>query len=89
MKISLDYLRHTSKTRTSNCCGAPVYDDTDICSDPKCGEHCTVEITCSECGGSGINEIGIKESFASQRIDQRFKKEECQTCSGLGYIEED
>jgi hypothetical protein len=22
----------------SNCCGAPVYEETDICTD--CGEHC-------------------------------------------------
>ena len=26
---------------TSNCCGAPVYSDTDICT--ECGEHCETE----------------------------------------------
>ena len=26
---------------TSNCCGAPVYGDTDICS--ECHEHCEIE----------------------------------------------
>ena len=25
----------------SNCCGAPVYGDTDICT--ECGEHCEIE----------------------------------------------
>lgn len=24
----------------SNCCGAPVYEETDICT--ECGEHCEV-----------------------------------------------
>ena|SRR3990167_6557094 len=30
-----------SKTKVSNCCGAPVYSDTDICTD--CKEHCEIE----------------------------------------------
>ena len=27
--------------RLSNCCGAPMYSDTDLCS--ECGEHCSPE----------------------------------------------
>lgn len=30
------------KTIVSNCCGAYIYDDTDICS--ECLEHCDEEI---------------------------------------------
>ena len=36
----------------SNCCGASVYDDSDICS--RCGEHCGEmfdDIECPKCGG--------------------------------------
>ena len=30
---------------TSNCCNAPMYDDTDVCS--QCIEHC--DDTCNDC----------------------------------------
>lgn len=30
------------KEYISNCCGAEVYEETDICS--KCGEHCELEL---------------------------------------------
>lgn len=34
--------------RQSNCCGAKVNDDSDICLD--CLEHCEVLILCDSCG---------------------------------------
>jgi hypothetical protein len=37
----------------SNCCGASIYSDTDICSD--CKEHCSE--VCEVCNGTGIVEI--------------------------------
>jgi len=37
---------------TSNCCGAPVYEETDMCS--ACKEHCTeVEVYCAHCEWEG------------------------------------
>jgi len=30
--------------KTSNCCGANVYDDSDICS--RCKEHCEAQCEC-------------------------------------------
>lgn len=33
----------------SNCCSAPVYDETDICM--ECKEHCEVIKECEACGG--------------------------------------
>ena len=74
----------------SNCCGAPVYGDTDICT--CCGEHCEVEgdgdlIDCPSCDGQGVVDEEIKESFASDRISPRYKKVECNLCHGSGVIE--
>lgn len=34
----------------SNCCGAPFYDDTDICT--KCKEHADKQ-DCEQCEGTG------------------------------------
>lgn len=71
----------------SNCCGAPVYDNTDICT--ECGEHCEVSdlIDCTDCNGTGLMAEVIKESFASPRIDPRYKKVKCRLCDGTGTIE--
>jgi DnaJ-class molecular chaperone len=73
------------KETWSNCCGAPVYDDSDICSD--CKEHCGLETYCPDCDGTGKIDVMIKESFASQRINPHFEKQKCETCNGEGYIE--
>lgn len=74
----------------SNCCGAPVYSDSDICT--ECGEHCEVEnegdiIDCPDCGGLGLVDEEIKESFASTRISPAYKKVKCRLCDGTGIIE--
>lgn len=66
----------------SNCCGKPFEEETDICS--ECGEH--AGIRCSECYGLGEVEVMIKESFASQRIDPRYEKQQCEKCHGRGEI---
>ena len=70
---------------TSNCCGATVYENTDICSD--CKEHCQVFDACEDCDGTGEVDEEIKESFASLRITPAYKKVKCETCDGTGEIE--
>jgi len=75
----------------SNCCGAPVYTDSDICT--CCGEHCEVidpnasTVDCPDCDGKGVVDVVIKESFASPRIDPRYEKRKCSLCDGSGIIE--
>ena len=39
--IENKYVDELSATNDSECCGAPVWDDTDICT--ECGEHCGIE----------------------------------------------
>ena len=76
------------RRKESNCCGAPVYTDSDICT--CCGEHCEIEgdiIDCPDCDGKGVMDEEIKESFASDRVSPRYKKVECRLCSGTGSIE--
>ena len=66
--------------RLSNCCGAKVEDDSDICSDPKCGEHCA--LVCPECDGEGE----VMDAYQSpMRIDPKYNK--CRNCGGTGEIE--
>jgi len=45
-------------TGVSNCCGAMIYDDTDICSD--CHEHSDDE--CETCSGTGKVELKLQEA---------------------------
>lgn len=71
--------------RLSNCCGAVVYPDSDICSD--CKEHCTIEETCSECDGTGEVEIIDQSRVNSRTIDIPYKKIKCELCDGTGIIE--
>lgn len=85
LQIEIDDIR-PSNERVSNCCGASMYDDSDIC--PDCKEHCAAEITCPDCDGSGEMDEEIKESFASDRISPKYKKVKCETCNGEGWIEE-
>jgi DnaJ-class molecular chaperone len=70
----------------SNCCGAPVYDDTDICS--ECKEHCSVIYTCPECFGNGKVDILDQSRINSQTISPPYKTVVCENCNGEGYIEE-
>ena len=61
----------------SNCCGAPVLDDSDICQD--CKEHC-VRI-CPECDEGFV----INRNRLSGAIDIPYTK--CPNCKGTGEIE--
>lgn len=56
----------------SNCCGAEMYADYDIC--PDCKEHCDTEIDCSACDGQGITKFLI--------IFTRT----CKKCQGEGWV---
>lgn len=43
-----EYLEEKKSKELSNCCSAPVYEETDICSD--CKEHCGKLYECELCG---------------------------------------
>lgn len=78
------------RRKESNCCSAPVYTDSDICT--CCGEHCEMEEIgaikdCPDCDGTGLMDEVIKESFASPIIAPRYKKVKCRLCDGTGTIE--
>lgn len=83
IEIDEYYLDHD---RQSNCCGADVYSDSDICSD--CHEHCAVMITCKTCRGEGKIEV-LDDSKELQRyITPPTKEIRCEDCNGEGWIEE-
>ena len=71
----------------SNCCGAVVYPDSDICSD--CKEHCGIEETCTECYGEGKVDVLDDSKSMEMRIDTPIKTVTCSKCNGEGYIEVD
>jgi DnaJ-class molecular chaperone len=71
----------------SNCCGAVVYPDSDICSD--CKEHCGIEETCDECYGKGTIDVLDDSKSMEMRIDPPLKTITCEKCNGEGYIEVD
>ena len=59
----------------SNCCGAPIYEDTDVCS--KCKEHCDVWLEDDydlnydyEPDGSIKN---VEQEFG-EKMDQEFER---------------
>jgi len=67
----------------SNCCGAKIHDDSDICS--CCGEHCS-EI-CEQCGGEGwVEEIDYLK-VNSATIDIPYKRIICDKCDGERSVE--
>ena len=76
-----------SKDRLSNCCGAPVSYDSDICSD--CKEHCAIEKTCNTCDGTGVVDIVDEDRITSKTIDVPYKKITCPDCDGEGLVEID
>ena len=69
----------------SDCCGAPVYDDSDICSD--CKEHCTVLEPCETCKGTGQVKIVLAEHWGIQKSDT-IEFTACPDCEE-GYREVD
>jgi RecJ-like exonuclease len=69
----------------SNCCGATVYEDTDICSD--CKEHCAIMDACEDCDGTGeVDEID-QSKVNSQTITPPYHKVKCLNCDGTGEVE--
>lgn len=70
--------------RTSHCCGASVYHDTDICTD--CKNHCDIEEPCPDCKGTGEVDVIDTAKVKSYSIDIPYKKDKCNTCDGEGYI---
>ena len=72
----------------SNCCGAPVYDDSDICT--ACKEHCGVMISCPECDGTGEREVIDTETKNRVRDWTETPSSiivPCPECNGEGEIE--
>lgn len=65
-------------------CGKQIDTDTHYC--PECREYVCGYFECPDCNGVGELEVGLKESFASQRIDQRFQRIKCERCNGEGKI---
>lgn len=54
------------RSYVSNCCGAPCYRETDICSD--CKEHCGVMIECELC----------EEMFDEEEMSEKHNR--CKDC---------
>lgn len=74
------------RRRESECCGAPIYTDTDVCS--CCGEHCddaTDMMNCPDCDGAGWVYDNNFMPNNPNLIDRPHKK--CSLCSGTGIIE--
>jgi len=72
--------------RTSNCCGEPVYSDSDICS--GCNEHCGVCITCPTCEGEGEYDVVDQSRVNCRTETPPYRKVVCEDCRGEGWIEE-
>lgn len=68
---------HFNPERLSNCCGAPVAYDSDICSD--CGEHCA--LVCPECNGEGQ----VLANYQGNRTDPLYTR--CENCKGSGEVD--
>ena len=73
--------------RVSNCCGATVDNDSDICGD--CHEHCGIEETCLECQGTGSIDVLDDMKQLSMYITPPIKTIACDKCDGNGYVEVD
>ena len=77
---------YTQKDAWSNCCGATVYDDSDICND--CKEHCTIMTECPDCNGDGEIEVMDMDTVHSQSdsLPENIMVE-CNLCGGWGEVE--
>lgn len=73
--------------RESNCCGANVEPDSDICL--NCGEHCSIIETCPDCQGEGTIDVLDDSKSMEMRIDPPIKTVTCKNCDGEGWIEVD
>lgn len=69
----------------SVCCSAPIYPDTDICS--GCGEHCAADTFCTDCEGTGEQEILDQSKINCRTISPPYKTVKCETCKGEGIVE--
>ena len=69
----------------SNCCGAAVYDDSDICTD--CKEHCEVMTECPDCDGAGYKTVMDMDSVNSRTVSHPNDIiVTCERCNGEGEI---
>ena len=73
--------------RISDCCQAKVYPDSDICTDPNCGEHSTVLESCDECYGKGLVDVIDDSKSMELRINPPLKTVQCEKCQGQGFVE--
>lgn len=80
-------MRSTRRDIVSSCCGAPIYDDDDICSD--CGEHCSGIQDCELCGGTGNVDIVDYDRVTGKTISPPYKTIKCPECNGEGFNEID
>ena len=79
----LNSIKETKVERLSHCCGAPVEYDSDICSDPKCGEHCS--LICPDCAGEGY--IDVLADYQGDADTPRLRNIMCENCKGDGVVE--
>ncbi|MGV8130500.1 MAG: hypothetical protein ACP5N7_00180 [Candidatus Pacearchaeota archaeon] len=71
--------------RISNCCGAKVEYDSDICS--ECKEHCSITESCKVCDGVGTIDVLDDSKSMEMRINPPIKTIKCEKCDGEGWIE--
>lgn len=72
----------------SECCGKPVYVDSDICMD--CNEHCQVLADCEKCEDGQIEQhLYTRPGMPFGGSVQVFEFTNCPHCNGTGSIEYD
>ena len=76
-------MTYANQERMSNCCGQPMYDDSDIC--PDCKEHCSAEVLCDSCNGDGFILERLRTGLPPSGLT--WVKTECEVCKGNGWVE--